>query len=71
MKKLINTPTLFYIAAALFDLAAIISFVGGNHNSIGIVWLCLGSTFLCLGSSCSRKSKENEENQDGEEKEEK
>ena len=37
MKKLINTPTLFYIAAVLFDIAAIISFVGESSlmNRVG------------------------------------
>ena len=37
MKKLINTHTLFYIAAVLFDIAAIISFVGESQNTMGVV----------------------------------
>ena len=71
MKNFKNRSTLFYIVAVLFDIAAIITFAGGNHNSMGAVWLCLGSTFLCLGSSYSQKSKERDENQDSEEKDEK
>ena len=34
---------LFYVSSVLFYLAAIINFVGGDHNSMGVVWLCLGS----------------------------
>ncbi len=48
------SSTLFYVSAVLFYLAAIINIVGGNNTSIGIVWLCLGSTFL-------KKSKEDTE----------
>ena len=46
------SSTLFYVAAVLFCLAAIINIVGGNNTSIGIVWLCFGSLFF-------NKSKEN------------
>jgi hypothetical protein len=42
-------------------LASIINFIAGNDNSMGFVWLCLGSTFLCLGSVNSIKSKEDED----------
>lgn len=55
--------TLFYAAAALFFLSAIIHFVGG-HRSAGVIWLGLGSAFLCLGSVYARKEKERKE--DGE-----
>ena len=57
-KKILN---LFYYSAVLFYLAAIINFIAGNHNSMGFVWLGLGSAFLCLGSVNSIKSKENED----------
>ena len=67
MKKNKIGSTLFYISAVAFYLAAIINFAIGNHNSMGVVWLCLGSTFLCLGSVYVNKSKEN--NDDKEKKE--
>ena len=44
-----------------FHLAAILNIFGGNDTSMGIVWLCLGSTFLCLGSLYLKKNKENDE----------
>lgn len=56
--------TLFYVSAVFFCLAAIINIVGGNNTSIGIVWLCLGSTNLCLGSVFLKKSKENSEKEE-------
>ena len=66
MRKNKNKSTLFYVSAVLFNLAAILNFVGGDHNSMAVVWLCLGSTFLCLGSVYSKKSKENNDNKDEE-----
>ena len=57
-KKSLN---LFYYSAVMFYLASIISFIAGNNNSMGFVWLGLGSAFLCLGSVNSIKSKENED----------
>ena len=59
MKKYQNISTLFYIVSALFNLLAIISLSGGTQNSMGFVWLSLGSVFLCLGTLYSRKSREN------------
>ena len=55
-KKSLN---LFYYSAVLLYLASIINFIAGNNNSMGFVWLGLGSAFLCLGSLNSIKSKEN------------
>ena len=57
-KKRLN---LFYYSAVLFYFASIITFIAGNNNSMGFVWLGLGSAFLCLGSVNSIKSKENED----------
>ena len=62
-KKNLN---LFYYSSVLFYLAAIATFIAGNNNSMGFVWLCLGSAFLCLGSVNSQKAKENEDNKDNE-----
>ena len=66
MRKNKITSTLFYVSAVLFYLAAIINFVSGNHNSMAVMWLFLGSTFLCLGAVYSKKSKENNDNKDEE-----
>ena len=60
MKKYKLISTLFYVAAVLYYLAAIITFVSGNHNSTGIMWLCLGSAILCFGSVFLNKSKDND-----------
>ncbi|MBQ2865842.1 MAG: hypothetical protein IJE90_04925 [Clostridia bacterium] len=59
MKNLKVSSTMFFIAAVLFNLAAVITFFSGNHNSTAVIWLCLGSTFLCLGTVYSKKSTEN------------
>lgn len=58
------SAALFYVSAVLFYLAAIINIFCGNNTSMGIVWLCLGSTFLCLGPLYLKKSKENKETED-------
>ena len=68
MKKHKVCSILYYITAVLFDLSAIVTFVGGNNNSMGVVWLCLGSTFLCLGSVYLNRSKENKDNKDNKDK---
>ena len=64
MKKETQKSVLFYAASALFYMVSIMNLVGGNDNSMAVVWLCLGSSCLCLGSthSClgsSRKKKGN------------
>ena len=55
MKKSKNSSLIFYIVSILFYVAAIITFLTGNHNSTGIIWLCLGSTFLSIGTSRRKK----------------
>ncbi len=52
---------LFYVAAVLFYLSAIINFVGGNRST-GVVLFSLGSAFLCFGSIyINKKCKDDEE----------
>ena len=46
-----------YIAAAVFDIAAVVSFFTRDSSSMGIMWLCLGSAFLCFGSSHMAKAR--------------
>ena len=58
---------LFYLSSILFYIAAIITFATGNENSMGVMWLCLGSAFLCLGSAFLNKSNENNDNENSEE----
>ena len=64
MKNYKKISTLYCISAVLFNLAAIITFVSGNRNSMGVVYLCLGSTFLCLGSSYAKKAKKDEDDKE-------
>ena len=48
--------TLNYLTAVCFYICAIIDFVN-KDNSMGIFYLCLGSTFMCLGSVYLNKDK--------------
>lgn len=58
MKNYKLSSTLYYISSILFYISAILCFVDKNP-SMGVVWLCLGSTNLCLGSNYTNKAKEN------------
>jgi len=64
MKNRRITGTLFHLASILFYVASIITFASGNDNSMGVVWLCLGSAFLCLGTTLSRKERQASEDKD-------
>lgn len=50
--------TLNYFTAVCFYICAIINFIN-KDNSMGIFYLCLGSTFMCLGSVYLNKDKNN------------
>ena len=65
MKKHRISSTLYYLASILFYVSAMITFSKGNTDSMGTVWLCLGSTFLCFAIMYSRKER-HRENQDKE-----
>ncbi len=41
--------TLNYLSSVCFYIVSIINFIDRN-NSMGILYLCLGSTFMCLGT---------------------
>ena len=69
MKKPKNISVIFSIVSALFNIIAIITFASGNGNSLGFMWLSLGSTFLCLGTYLSRKNRETEEQPENKENE--
>ena len=45
-----------YFTAVCFCIVSVINFKN-KENSMGIFYLCLGSTFLCLGSVWLNKSK--------------
>lgn len=47
---------LFYAAAGIFYVMAIIGFAS-THYSWGVIGLALGSILLCLGSVYARKAK--------------
>lgn len=58
MKKEKTCAVLYYISAVLFYVVAAINLLGDNNDtSMGVVWLCLGSTMLCLGFVWLNKSK--------------
>ena len=64
MKKHKITATLYYVAAILSYISAVINFAGENSRYLGGLWICVGSTLLYLGISRSNKSKENKEKED-------
>lgn len=57
MKREKICAILYYTASVCFYLAAAIQFFSGNDTSMGVVWLCLGSTMLCLASVWLNKMK--------------
>ena len=61
------TATLFYIVAAIDYLAALSYFIGGGDTSLGILWMCIGSTFLCLGAANTKRQKDEQDKADEEE----
>ena len=50
--------TLNYFSSVWFYIVSIINFIDRN-NSMGILYLCLGSTFMCLGTVWLNKEKNN------------
>ncbi len=70
---------LYYLSAAFCYISCVLNLFfseSGKDTSMGILWLCIGSTFLCLGSANMKiwKDKQNdtpdEENKDKKSKEE-
>ena len=55
--KIKNIGMLFYLVSAVFNVIAIVIFASGSENSLGFLWLSLGSVFLCLGSHHNIKAK--------------
>ena len=64
MKKHKITATLYYVAAILSYISAVINFAGENSRYLGGLWICIGSTLLYLGISHSKKIKENKNKED-------
>ena len=64
MKKHKITAALYYVAAILSYISAIVNFEGENSRYLGGLWICIGSTLLYLGISHSKKSKENKDKED-------
>lgn len=63
MKKK-NIGLLLYLVSAVFNVIAIVSFASKSGNSLGFVWLCLGSSFLCLGTAYNNKAKKEAEEEE-------
>ena len=63
MKHKISKTEAFYLCAIIFYALAAHYLFDGATRSMGIMWLCLGSTFLCLAASLKKnKNKEDKEN---------
>jgi len=52
------TAICFSVTAFIFYICAIINFVD-KESSMGVLYLCLGSTNLCLASVYLNKNKDN------------
>ena len=46
MKKHKITAALYYVAAILSYVSAIVNFEGENSRYLGGLWICIGSTLL-------------------------
>ena len=64
MKKHKITAALYYVAAILSYVSAIVNFEDENSRYLGGLWICIGSTLLFLGISRSNKSKEDKDKED-------
>ncbi len=60
MKKGKTSSTLYFVASALFYIAAVISLFTSSETSVTVVWLCLGSSFLCFGAVQKNKQDKND-----------
>ena len=58
MKKEKIAVKAYYIAALCFYIVAITKFVIHDDTSMGVAFMCLGSTNLFLGSVCLNKMKQ-------------
>ena len=67
MKKK-NIGMLLYLVSAVFNVIAIVS-LASRGNSMGALWLCLGSSFLCMGTAYNNKAKKEAEENEGSRKE--
>lgn len=72
MDKNRKIAIIYYLAAAVCYICAVIWFCGSN-TSLGTVWLCIGSANLCLGSVWMKRSSdaENQENEKNSEEDKK
>ena len=53
-----KTISILYILSAIcFYIVAMINFLN-KESSMGVIYICLGSTFLCLGSTYINKDKD-------------
>ena len=55
MKNFKKPSDYMYLSAGAFYFASLASFLFAKNNTMGFMWLCLGSCFLCLASVNSKK----------------
>ena len=67
MKKTRIAAILYYTAAALIDLFALILIFRNHNMSAGLILLCLGSAMLCFGGALANRYAREAENQQDEE----
>ena len=69
MKKTGIASILYYTAAALIDLFALILIFYNHNRNAGIILLCIGSAMLCFGGALvNRYARDAENKQDEEQK---
>ncbi len=56
MKKGKKTTKLYFVASALFFIAALINYFASGDTSMTVTWICLGSCFSCLGTVSMKKN---------------
>lgn len=58
MKKNKKIALFFYLGAIGFYIASAVSFLNNSTNStLGVVFLCLGSSWVAIGGSLANKDK--------------
>lgn len=61
MKKEKIYAIVCYVVALCLYLAAAIKLFGGDDASMGVTWLCLGSSMLCFGGVFLNNANKNDE----------
>ena len=59
-----KTTVLYFVASALFFIAALVNYFASDDTAMTVIWICLGSCFSCLGSVNMNKNGSDDSNGD-------